>query len=55
MLSIPKSVEVVVFVKVKIDNLNEFSKLKVFKVKIHDNINADITNDINTKNAILIS
>ena len=53
--SIPYSDEVTVLVSVNIDNLNEFSKLKLSKVKILDRINIAIINEIKTKKDIFES
>jgi hypothetical protein len=42
-------------VRVNIDNLNEFSKLKLSKVKMLDRINMAIMKEIKTKKAIFES
>ena len=54
-LSIPYSAEVTVLVSVNIDNLNEFSKLRLSKVKILDKINIAIMNEIKTKKEYFIN
>jgi len=54
-LSIENNDEFTVFVNVRIDNLNEFSKLKLSKVKMPDKIKIEIINKISTKKAILTS
>ena len=51
---IPYIAEVVVFVIVRIDNLNELSKLISSTVKIPDKINKLKKNEINIKKDILI-
>jgi|TARA_B100000953_G_C17670933_1_gene308730 hypothetical protein len=53
--SIPYNDEVTVLVSVNIDNLNEFSKLKLSKVKMLDRINMAIMKEIKTKKAIFES
>jgi len=47
--------DVVVLVKVRIDNLNEFSKLKLSIVRILDRRNMAIMNEIKTKKDIFES
>ena len=54
-LAVPNKFELAVFVKVKIDNLNEFSKDKLSKVKILESKKIDINNVIKIKKAILES
>ena len=51
----PYNEEVVVLVRVSIDNLNAFSKSKLSKVRILDKINKEKMNEINTRKAILVS
>jgi hypothetical protein len=53
--SIENNDELTVFVNVRIDNLNEFSKLKLSKVKIPDKRKIEIINKMKTKKAILTS
>ena len=52
---IPYNEEFTVFVKVKIDNLNEFSKLRLSKAKRLDKINIAMINEIKTKKDIFAS
>ena len=52
---IPYNEEFTVFVKVKIDNLNEFSKLRLSKAKRLDKINIAMINEIKTKKDIFES
>ena len=54
-LPIPYKLDVTVLVSVNIDNLNEFSKVKLSKVKILDRINIAIIKEIKTKKAIFDS
>ena len=51
----PYNEEFSVFVKVRIDSLNEVSKDKLSNVNIEDKINRDKIKDIKTKKAILTS
>ena len=53
--AIPYNEEFTVFVKVKIDNLNEFSKLRLSKAKRLDKINIAMINEIKTKKDIFAS
>ena len=53
--SIRNNDELTVFVNVRSDNLNEFSKLKLFKVKMPDKRKIEKINKIKTKKAILTS
>ena len=55
MSAIPYNEEFTVFVKVKIDNLNEFSKLRLSKAKRLDKINIAMINEIKTKKDIFAS
>ena len=48
-LSIPNNVDVAVFESVKIDNLKEFSKLKLSRANKLDKINMANKKEINTK------
>ena len=54
-LSNPYNDEFTVFVSVSIDNLKEFSKLKLSRVKILDRTNMPIMNEIKTKKDIFES
>tara|TARA_B110000263_G_C15059857_1_gene396903 strand:+ start:294 stop:647 length:354 start_codon:yes stop_codon:yes gene_type:complete len=54
-LSKPYRLDDTVLVRVNIDNLKEFSKLKLSRVKMLDKINIEAIKEINTKNAILVS
>ena len=54
-LSKPYNEEFSVFVKVRIDSLNDDSKDKLSNVNIEDKINKDKIKDIKTKKAILTS
>ena len=54
-LSKPYRLDDTVLVRVNIDNLKEFSKLKLSRGKMLDKINSEIINEIKTKKAILES
>ena len=54
-LSNPYNDDVTVFVRVRIDNLKEFSKLKLSKVKILDKRNREIMKETKIKKAIFES
>ena len=51
----PYTAELTVLVSVSMDNLKEFSNVKLSKVNILDKTKIDIINEIKTRNAILTS
>ena len=51
----PYNVELTVLVSVSMDNLKEFSNVKLSNVNMLDKINIEIINEIKTKNAIFTS
>ena len=51
----PYSAELTVLVSVSMDNLKEFSNVKLSNVNMLDKINTEIINEIKTKNAIFTS
>ena len=54
-LSIPYNAELTVLVSVSMDNLKEFSKVKLSSVNMLDKINTDIIKEIKTRKAIFTS
>ena len=54
-LFMPYNAELTVLVSVSMDNLKEFSKVKLSNVNILDKINIEITKERKTKNAIFTS
>ena len=54
-LSIPYNAELTVFVSVSMDNLKEFSNVKLSKVSMLDKTNIDIMKEIKTRKAIFTS
>jgi hypothetical protein len=54
-LSIPYNAELTVLVSVSMDNLKEFSNVKLFKVNMLDKINTEMIKEIKTKKAIFTS
>ena len=51
----PYSAELTVLVSVSMDNLKEFSNVKLSNVNMLDKINTEIINEMKTKNAIFTS
>ena len=51
----PYSAELTVLVSVSMDNLKEFSNVKLSNVNMLDKINTETINEIKTKNAIFTS
>jgi len=51
----PYNAEFTVLVSVSMDNLKEFSNVKLSNVNMHDNRNTEIINEIKTKKAIFTS
>jgi len=51
----PYNVELTVFVSVSMDNLKEFSNVKLFKVNMLEKINTEIIKEIKTRKAIFTS
>jgi len=51
----PYNAELTVLVSVSMDNLKEFSNVKLSNVNMLDKINIEIINEIKTKNAIFTS